>query len=372
MKKIKVLQLGNCGAMYGAERWILALVKHCNSEKVDSVVASVIDDPALDAPLCRQAEELGFKTAVFEDHGKFCLRAARELKKFIVENDIDIIHTHHFKTDFIGLLATAGTRCRTISTPHGWSQENDIKLRCYEALGRLLFSFFDRVVPLSEDLFMPLRRNPILRGKLQLITNGVDIDEVEKAPALSKCNDKASDGLFVIGYIGQLISRKGLDVLLRACSKLDLPAWKLVLIGDGEQRSSLEHLSRSLQISGSVEFLGFRPDRLSLLKSFNCFVLPSKLEGIPRCLMEALSAGVPVIASDIPGCRDLVTHNETGLLFERDNHEQLCSRIHELAMDTQLQNRLMSNGRKLIAEKFSARRMAEKYEDLFMTLASNI
>ncbi|MBK8653195.1 MAG: glycosyltransferase [Haliscomenobacter sp.] len=68
-----------------------------------------------------------------------------------------------------------------------------------------------------------------------------------------------------------------------------------------------------------MAFLGFRDDRLNFLKGFDIFVLPSRSEGIPRCLMEAMAAQVTVIASDIPGCTDLIKHEQTGLLFEVDN-----------------------------------------------------
>ena len=79
----------------------------------------------------------------------------------------------------------------------------------------------------------------------------------------------------------------------------------------GEQKAELQALARELGIENQVHFLGFRTDRLSLLKGFDVFVLPSTLEGIPRCLMEAMTAGIPIIASDIPGCNDLIKHEKT-------------------------------------------------------------
>ena len=166
MKKIRVLQLGSPTGLYGAERWILALIKHLDPEKVESVVAVIKDAPSLDAPLCREAESLGFHSHCIEAYGKVNFSAARRLRELIQKEDIDILHSHGYKTDLIGLLATRGTRCKIISTPHGWSKGGGFKLWCYEMMDRRIFPFLDGVVPLSEGLRDELRHIPGLGRKL--------------------------------------------------------------------------------------------------------------------------------------------------------------------------------------------------------------
>ena len=371
MNKIKVLQLGNCGELYGAERWILALIKHLDATKIESWVATVRDEVSLKAPLCLEAEKLGFPTKIFECNGRYDFSSVSRLRKFILENDIDIIHTHHYKTDLIGLLATKGTKCKIVSTPHGWSTHKDFKLWCYEILARCIFPLFDAVVPLSEDIYRPLHNIPVLKNKLHLIKNGVDISEIDDVttinPEIQKWKDRNT---FLIGCIGRLIPSKGLDILLEAAAQLTSLDWRLIFIGEGLQRNELEQIAKQLKISDRVDFLGVRTDRLSFLKGFDVFALPSKSEGIPRCLMEALAAQIPVVASDIPGCRDLITTNQTGLLFPPNRPDELAKQITKLAWDQELQKRLKQNGRQLIIEKFSATRMTEKYGELFFNLFS--
>jgi len=371
-KKIKVLQLGNAGDLYGAERWILALIKHLDPTKIESWVASVRDEPALKAPFCFEAEKFGIKSQIFDVYGKFNFAAITQLRKFILANDINIIHTHHYKTDIIGFFATKGTACKIVSTPHGWSKDMDFKLWCYEMLDRCVFLLLDAVAPLSEDIYRPLQNIPILKNKLYLIENGVDISEIDAVTA----NDLAIKQLkkkntHLIGYIGQLISRKGLDVLLEAAAKITSLDWRIILIGDGEQKNELVQIAQRLNILDRVEFLGFRADRIAFLKGFDVFVLPSKLEGIPRCLMEALAAEVPVVASDIPGCRDLITTNETGLLFSQDSPDDLAQKIIKVGADKTMQMKFKQNGRQLIMEKFSAARMAEQYAHLYYNMVTN-
>ena len=140
-KPIKVLQLGSPTGMYGAERWILALIKHLDPQKVTSIVGVIKDDDNQDAPLCQEAEKLGFRTQFFEAHGKINFSVIKQLREFIRQEKLDILHTHFYKTDIIGLLATRGTTCKIISTPHGWTESPDFKLRLYEAIDRMVFPF---------------------------------------------------------------------------------------------------------------------------------------------------------------------------------------------------------------------------------------
>jgi glycosyltransferase involved in cell wall biosynthesis len=114
-----------------------------------------------------------------------------------------------------------------------------------------------------------------------------------------------------------------------------------------------------------VNFYGYRADRLSFLKQFDAFVLPSALEGIPRCVLEAMAAGVPVIATDIPGCRDVVHHAQTGLLTPVGDVGALAAAIGQLAGDAGLCRKLGAAGRALVETEFSAATMATRYHDLY-------
>lgn len=367
--KIKVLQLGSPNGLYGAERWILALIKHLDPAKIESWVASIRDEPHLEAPLCNEAEKLGMRTHIFDCYGKANILAVRQLRKFIRQNEIHIIHTHGYKTDLIGFLVTRGTDCRIVSTPHGWTKQPDLKLRIYEIGNRMIFPFLDAVAPLSDDLDRLLRWIPGLKGRLHLIQNGVDIDEISNTGHVaSEISALKADGGFVIGYIGRLTPGKGLDVLLNAVKEYGEPNWCVAIVGDGEQNAELKSMVAGLGIGDRITFFGFRPDRLSFLKGFDLFALPSRSEGIPRCLMEAMAAGVPVVASDIPGCRYLVDGKTTGILFQTDHPEELAKSIKKLHADPHLRESLGRAGQEFIQERFSARRMAREYEELFQHL----
>lgn len=375
--KPRVLHLGSFAGLYGAERWILALVKHLDPSKIHSIVGVVKDDEGVEVPLCTEAAKLGFETAVFDAPGMFNPLAVKQLHKYIKNNDIDILHTHYYKTDIIGLLARINTGCKIISTPHGWTAKADFKLRCYEQLNKILLPFVDIVSPLSRELFDSLYSYKINRmiykfcknNNICLILNGVDVSEIDDVQCVSPILKEWADNAFVVGYIGRLVNGKGLDVMLKSIAYMgDSFEIKVALVGDGPLRDELEDMASSLGLQDRVKFYGFQEKRLEFLKGFDLFVLPSLSEGIPRCLMEAMAAGVPVVASDIPGCRNLIRHDDTGLLFASEDSHSLAKAVLDLAGNPSKRLRLAANGGAFVRRQFSAERMAREYEELYLNL----
>jgi len=334
-------------------------------------VGVIKDGDYAEIPLCIEAEKLNFSTCVVEAQGKLNFSAVAALKAYIKKHGIDIIHTHFYKTDLVGGLAVIGTGCKVVSTPHGWANKPSFRLRAYELASMMIFPFLDAVVPLSEGLLNPLRRVPGLNPKLHFIRNAVDIREAEdQLEVAEEISALRRQGKFVVGYIGRLTPGKGLDTLLRTIAHYSELNWHVALIGEGEQASELESMAVGLGISDRIHFFGFRPDRLAFLKGFDAFVLPSRSEGIPRCLMESMAAEIPIIASDIPGCRNLIDGKNTGLLFPVDDSKVLGDRIRQLSQTPDFGKALTKNGKAFLEEHYSASRMAREYEQLYNSLIS--
>ena len=373
-RPIRVLHLGNATGLYGAERWILALARHLPAAEAHSIVAA-LDDAGVEVPaLCGHAQRLGLPTQVFRGRGRLSFGAVAQLRDFVQRNGIDVVHTHGYKTDLVACLALAGTRCRLVSTPHGWTPGADWKLAGYEFLDRLAFACMDAVAPLSEALHAELQRNPLLRRKLVMIANGVDLDEVDAAaPApgaaapLADSDNAAADAL-TVGYVGRLVPGKRVDVLIDAFAALRLARKRLLIIGEGPQQESLQRQAQARGVGAQVTFTGYREDRLQLLASLDVFVLPSESEGIPRCLLEAMAASVPVIASDIPGCRALVRHGETGELFAVGDVAGLAGALQRAAASPAQRLARAAAGRRHVREHYSAAAMAEQYLALYRRL----
>jgi len=368
-RPIRVLQIGNPTGLYGAERWILALITHLSPRQVESWVAVIKDDPELTAPVCAAAAQSGFRTQIFESYGKLSRSAIRQLRDFIRAHHIDIVHTHGYKTDILGRLAVRGTSCKAVSTPHGWGATPGLRLKLYEALDRMALRFFDAVVPLSRAMFDGLSHLGLGKDRLHLIENGVDLTEIDATHDLP--DDLAllrAEGALVIGYVGRLDRGKRVDTLIRAVHALPAGRTFLCLVGEGPERPALEQLAGTLLAPGQYTFMGFRTDRIALMRGFDLFVLPSMHEGIPRCLMEAMAAGIAAIASNIPGCRELVIDQETGLLFPAGDALALARHLQTLSANPELRARLAQSGQAHIRQHFSAQAMAQRYTALYERL----
>ena len=367
---MRVLQFITPSGFYGAERWVLALANNLPSADMVCDLAVTEEGPAQDLSVARLYPHSAGLVHYVSMKGRFDFGAVTKLAEIIKSRNIDIIHTHGYKSDILGLLAARKAGIKIVSTPHGFSNNVGWKLRLFIRLGLFALKFVDKVAPLSEQLVFDLKRYGIKDKQLRFIENGVDLTELAPYRKTLPVQDfSAASGLH-LGYVGQLIPRKGLADLLQAFNLLwqRFPDSKLTLIGEGSQRSELEALAKTLPAASAISFLGFRGDRIVLLKDFDAFALTSSLEGIPRCLMEAMAVGVPVVAYDIPGVDQLITHESTGLLAPLGDWQQLANHLIRLAAEPALANKISLAARQLVDQRFSAARMANEYQQLFLEL----
>ncbi|NDV91414.1 glycosyltransferase [Alteromonas sp. 345S023] len=362
---MKVLQFICSTGFYGAERWVLALSKHLPPH-VQSELVVTLEPGTEELELVKQFSSLG-KVHQIPMNGRFDLTAIKKLADVIKKNNIDVIHTHGYKSDILGVMAAKKAGIPCVVTPHGFENAADIKLRLFIWLGCQAMRFTDKVVPLSKQLMNDVEKFNIPKHKLEYIQNGVDLSEVEEV-RLTKASEHKK--IKTIGFVGQMISRKNITALLACFDELfsirqDI---ELVLLGDGEERPSLEKYASTLKSSQNIRFLGFRNDRLQLLRDFDLFVMTSTLEGIPRCLMEACAMEIPVSAYDIAGIDQLITHNESGLLAPLHDREQLLQDWQSLLTDEARAQQLAANAKAFVERHFSAQRMANEYLDLFERL----
>lgn len=375
-KQLRVLQFITPAGFYGAERWVLAMANNINQESVICDLAVTRESATQDLTVADvYPQNHGQRVHYLDMKGRFDLGIINRLCDVIRERQIDVIHTHGYKSDILGLLAAKKMGIASVSTPHGFSGKVGFKLATFIKIGTYALRYFDKVVPLSEELQADMARFNVPESKTDFIRNGVDLKEIDSAlRQLDALNESSTTAPAkkerVIGFIGQMIPRKGISDLIVVFDGLYQhdASLRLHLLGDGGQRIELEAQAAKLPSANAIEFLGFRSDRLALLSKFDLFVMTSSLEGIPRCMMEAMAVGVPVVAYDIPGVDQLVTHGETGLLAPLGDKAALMECCKRVLDDAEIAATLVSNARSRVLERFSAERMANEYEVLFRKL----
>jgi len=367
--KIRVLQFICPVGFYGAERWVLALINNSDSQQVVQNLAVTDESSHQDLEIVNQFPEGEGKAFKIKMRSRFDISAIQQLVEIIKEQQIDIIHTHGYKSDILGFIAAKKAGIKAVSTPHGFGLPENFKLKMFVKFGVFSLRFFDRVVPLSKQLYGEVLAAGVPESKITYIRNGVDLTEVDKYLNQKK-NKNKKDGCKKIGFIGQMIPRKNIKDILDIFEIVHekVAQIELQLLGDGESRKELEEYSKNLKSAGDIHFLGFRHDRMDYLMNFDLFVMTSRDEGIPRCLMEALGMELPVAAYDIPGIDQLVTHEQTGLLAKFDDKAALSEYWIRLLTDNEYAQKLAKQGREFVNENFSGKRMAREYKELYQSM----
>ena len=167
----------------------------------------------------------------------------------------------------------------------------------------------------------------------------------------------------LVGTIGRLEPQKGVDVLIRALA--DVEDATLLVVGDGSEREKLEELARAVGVSERVEWKGWSDTPRSYLGMLDVFVLPSRNEGFPLALLEALLAGTAVVATDVGSVAEAIRNGETGLLVPPEDHVALAGALRRLIEDQALGLRMGERGRQVVLDRFTAEHMAKAFESLY-------
>jgi glycosyltransferase involved in cell wall biosynthesis len=208
-------------------------------------------------------------------------------------------------------------------------------------------------------------RVPSVARKVVLTPNGVDAARFAPAPS------RTAPFRPVITCVANFYAPvKGHAYLLRAFSMLDDPEAQLWLVGDGVLRHSLQSLARELGIEDRVTFWGRRHDVASLLSRSDLFVLPSLSESCPHALLEAMAAGVPVVATDVGGVPEIVQNGVTGRLVPPRDANGLGDAIRELTCDEALRESVRENALRRVRDAYSESEAARRYLHLYASLTA--
>lgn len=212
------------------------------------------------------------------------------------------------------------------------------------------------------------------KAPLYIVPNGVDLEKFEKlsfVPSSGRGEVRSKNGeRKIIITVSRLVKKNGIDILIKAVRELKINDWELRIIGDGPERKKLGKLVEKSGIADRVKFLGSIPNEEipGYLASADVFVRPSRSEGLGIAFLEAMAAGVPIIGTPVGGIPDFLKDEETGLISEAEDPDDLAEKVSIILKDDNLKKRLIENGRKLVEEKYSwdkiARQMGKIYHEI--------
>lgn len=238
----------------------------------------------------------------------------------------------------------------------------------YNFLIKSLWKYVDKYIAITNDIASELKKEGIDNERIVHIPNSVDINKFSNNKYPKELN-----GQIRLIFVGRLSEQKGVDILLEAISKVIKKERNLILkiVGDGHLRSSLEILTDKLGISNFVKFEGEQQCLWYFYWNSDILIIPSRYEGLPLVLLEGMSCGLPVIASNIPGHKEVIEDGVNGLLFEKENSNQLAEKIDFLIKNPEIALRMGRNGREKVICNYSLEIVSEKYVELFESILRN-
>ena len=230
---------------------------------------------------------------------------------------------------------------------------------------KVLVSFESRAIctfSISETGLSP--------GKLSVIPNGVDYELFASATPADLTQFGIPQGSPVFITVGRLEEQKGIDLLLTAASLVlrNHHDCHFLIVGDGCDRAALESQARQLGIANSVHFVGQRADVPNLLKASTVFVLPSRWEGMSNALLEAMAAGLPVVATAVEGSTELVRSGETGFLVPAGRSEDLAAAIRSTLEDAGRAREMAAAAQAIVRQCYTAESAVSGYGGLYRQL----
>jgi glycosyltransferase involved in cell wall biosynthesis len=365
MKKdqVRVLQLISSGGYYGAENMLLNL---CASQEKAGCRHSLLLFYNVHAPnveFYERARRRGISVRMVHCKGRADWRAVRQIKEYIREDAVDVVHTHGYKADLYGYLAARGMEKPVVATCHNWVG-GTAALGIYNRLDRIVLKRFSAIAAVSEGVRERLMQCGIATGRVHTIANGIDVKAFEHAGPPEEL--RASPGK-VIGVVARLDLQKGFEYLLRAVRELanQFQDVKVVITGEGPDRKAIEQMIADSGLERRVTLAGQQSDMAAVYAAMDIFVLPSLNEGLPMTVLEAMAASRPVVATRVGAVPGVVRDDETGLLVAPRDAAGLRDALARLLAAPELCRQLAEQAHEWVGCHYTAQQMAMQYRLMY-------
>jgi glycosyltransferase involved in cell wall biosynthesis len=235
--------------------------------------------------------------------------------------------------------------------------------------GWLLFRTPDKITLYGESLIPFALKAGMPKDKIQVISTGIKSKKISPKEKQKNHDDVKKElginaGIKIILFVGLLVPRKGIDKIIKMANKLRKEDVVFLLAGDGPKRKEYEKQVKELKLENKVIFLGWRTDTPRLYQASDILILPAEGEGLPGVVMEAMSYGVPCVASNIPCIPDLIENGKSGYLCNKDDYNEFAAKIKELVRNDKKRNSIGKEALKKI-KSFDWEKVIPIYEELY-------
>lgn len=363
-EEIKVLEVIDSLGSGGAESLLRNFVLEAKKNNVFSIEIATLYSNAI---FKEEIKNAGTPVWDLNLRYKYDFRGILKIITLIKKRKYNIIHVHLFPADIFAALTSLFLPKDIVWI---FSEHNVYNTRRSFKFCKILDSFtysrYSKIICVSKQVESALLSwMPSIKRKTKVVPNAVPVPKL-----LNSGPFKTYDILFV----GRLTQAKGVDILLKAVKILKnkySKSLKIALVGDGPLKENLNNLAVELGVNGEVKFLGVRKDIEELMVSSKIFVLPSRWEGLPMVVLEAMSRGMSIIATTVGGISEVIESEKEGILISPENPESLAQTINKLLKNEKLRKKLSQAAYEKAKEKFSIKTYSIHMLDFYNSLIKN-
>lgn len=346
-------------SMGGAEKLLTELVpQQCKvGYEVDVCVFNGVNTPFMES-LKNSGINIITLSAITRPYD---FRRIPKLRKLM--RKYNIVHAHCTPPQYLCAIASVGINCKLITTEHNTNNRRRNK-KWLKPIENWIYGRYSAIVGCSDNAANVLKSYiPQLKLRIKSISNGIDIGKYANAAPCDALPPRDANE-FRLVMVGRFHHPKNQSFLIKSLAKLNDQV-HLYLVGDGDTLNECISLASKLGIDHRVHFLGQRSDIPQILKSVDVMTHSSYWEGLPVSILEGMASGLPIVASNAPGIREIV--NNAGKLFDPDSEEEFERIIHQVMNDTTNFEKLSKQSNALV-KKYSIERMAESYMEVYRSV----
>ncbi|SPD75001.1 putative Glycosyltransferase, YqgM-like family [uncultured Desulfobacterium sp.] len=360
---IRVLHVIDSGGVFGAEVVILNLMDAQKSIGIKPVLLSLGNIGVEQKSVEIEAEARGLDCIKLRLRKGIDVGGLKNILYYARGTGANIIHSHGYKGDILlGMLPKRLRKIPVIATLHGWTSTRPLsKIWFYNLLDLLFLKNFNCVVSVSHSHV----RNPGLRSlhiKPTVINNGIPKLDFKPSYRHKEIVENCRCTYKLLS-VGRLSQEKGFDILIRALAIIvshSLDA-ELVIAGDGKEKRRLIKLAQRENILERVHFVGYVERAFRLMHYFDAFILPSKTEAFPITVLEAMQAGVPIIATKVGDVPIILDYGRFGVLVDTSNEKSMANSIEDVLLKRQLATDKAKAAKLYALKEYSCTKMADRY-----------
>ncbi len=372
MKEVERLSVMHCiapGSFGGLESVVRSLAEGTLALHHDVRVAAVVEARDGTHPYVRMLEEAEIPVTPIALPSRAYLRECRQLAHAFASYEPALVHTHGYRSDVLAGAVARHRGIATVSTVHGFTG-GDRKNRFYERLQRRAFRKCDAVVAVSRPIEALLLGDGVSRERVHLIQNAIpNIRGLLSREAARRELGVPVEGAR-IGWVGRLSAEKGIDLMVEAVARVGTVDVAVSIVGEGPMRQAMEERANVLGLTGVVRWHGTVMNAARLLRAFDLIVLSSRTEGTPIVLLEAMQAGLPVVATAVGGVPDALSDAE-GWLVAPERPDDLARVILDALADATARGEKGRAAALRYARDFAPEPWLKRYEEMYRAVLSS-